>query len=122
MTRVTLNKLWSIAIIKFPLSKKPTNAINVIVINRLVDVTTVISDIKDDKVELLEQESLVRIYAENGKVFARTENGLYQIKLRLYKLEKRLDNSIFVRISNSEIVNLKKVKSLDLSFVVIWII
>ena len=31
--------------------------------------------------------------------------------------DKRLDNSKFVRISNSEIVNLKKVKSLDLSFV-----
>lgn len=96
-----------------------TDEINKIVdfINRLDDVTTVISGIKDDKVELLEQESLVRIYAEDGKVFARTENGLYQIKLRLYKLEERLDNSIFVRISNSEIVNLKKVKSLDLSFV-----
>ena len=41
---------------------------------------------------------------------------LYQVRLRLYELEERLDNR-FVRISNSEIVNLKKVKSLDLSFV-----
>ena len=44
-------------------------------------------------------------------------NGTYQIRLRLYEAEERLDNSKFVRISNSEIVNLKKVKSLDLSFV-----
>lgn len=86
-------------------------------ISKLDDITTVISGIRDDKVELLEQESIFRIYAEEGKVFARTESGLYQVRLRLYELEERLDDSKFVRISNSEIVNLKKVKSLDLSFV-----
>ena len=86
-------------------------------ISKLDDITTVISGIRGDKVELLEQESIFRIYAEEGKVLARTESGLYQIRLRLYELEERLDDSKFVRISNSEIVNLKKVKSLDLSFV-----
>ena len=39
------------------------------------------------------------------------------MRLRLYEAEERMDSSKFVRISNSEIVNLKKVKSLDLSFV-----
>ena len=93
-------------------------------VNRIVDfinqasaVTTIISGIKNDKVELLEQESLFRIYAEEGKVFAKTEYDLYQLRLRLYELEERLDDTLFVRISNSEIVNLKKVKNLDLSFV-----
>lgn len=100
-------------------TSRMTEEVNRVVdfISKLDDVTTVISGIKDDKVELLEQESLLRIYAEEGKVFARTGNGLYQIRLRLYELEERLDSSIFVRISNSEIVNLKRVKSLDLSFV-----
>lgn len=86
-------------------------------ISKLDDIATVISGIRDDKVELLEQESIIRIYAEEGKVLARTESGLYQIRLRLYELEERLDDSKFVRISNSEIVNLKRVKSLDLSLV-----
>ena len=93
-------------------------------VNRIVDfinqsdaVTTIISGIKNGKVELLEQESLFRIYAEEGKVFAKTEYDLYQLRLRLYELEERLDDTLFVRISNSEIVNLKKVKNLDLSFV-----
>lgn len=86
-------------------------------VSRLEDAPTIISGIREDKVELLDQESIVRIYAEEGKVFAKTEQGLYQIRLRLYELEERLDNGKFVRISNSEIVNLKKVKSLDLSFV-----
>ena len=96
-----------------------TDEVNKVVdfISKLDEVTTVITGIKDDKVELLEPASLVRIYAEDGKVFAKTQQELYQLRLRLYELEERLDDSLFVRISNSEIVNLKKVKSLDLSFV-----
>ena len=86
-------------------------------VSRLDDAPTIISGIREDKVELLDPEVIVRIYAEDSKVFAQTEKGSYQIRLRLYELEERLDNGKFVRISNSEIVNLKKVKSLDLSFV-----
>lgn len=96
-----------------------TDEVNRIVafISKSNDATTIISGIKDDKVELLEQGSLIRIYAEDGKVFAKTEYDSYLLRLRLYELEERLDDSLFVRVSNSEIVNLKKVKSLDLSFV-----
>ena len=86
-------------------------------VSRLDDSPTVLSGTRDDKVELLDYDAIIRIYAEEGKVFARTERGLYQIRLRLYEVEERMDNGKFVRISNSEIVNLKKVKSLDLSFV-----
>ena len=71
---------------------------------------------KDGKIELLDQENIIRLYAENGKMFAKLDQATYQIRLRLYELEERLDNEKFVRISNSEIVNLKKVKGLDLSF------
>ena len=38
------------------------------------------------------------------------------IRLRLYEAEERLKPFRFVRISNSEIINLKKVGSFDLSF------
>lgn len=38
------------------------------------------------------------------------------MRLRLYELEERLDRHTFVRISHSEIVNLKRVTALDLSF------
>ena len=86
-------------------------------VSRLDDAPTIISGIREDKVELLDPEVIVKIYAEASKVFAQTEKGSYQIRLRLYEAEEKLNNSKFVRISNSEIVNLKKVKSLDLSFV-----
>ena len=86
-------------------------------VSRLDDAPTIISGIREDKVELLDTDAIVKIYAEDSKVFAKTDKGSYQIRLRLYEAEERLDSSKFVRISNSEIVNLKKVKSLDLSFV-----
>lgn len=104
------------ALITTPRMSEEVNKI-VDYIGKLNEEPTVISGVKDDKVEILEQSGLIRAYAEGGKVFAKTERGLYQVRLRLYELEERLDGSIFVRISNSEIVNLKKVKSIDLSFV-----
>lgn len=69
-----------------------------------------------DTVTLLEQGEIIRIYASGGKVFAVTASGEYTMRLRLYELESRLDQSRFVRISNSEIVNLRRVKGFDLSY------
>lgn len=104
------------ALITTPRMSEEVNKI-VDYIGKLNEEPTVVSGVKDDKVEILEQSGLIRAYAEGGKVFAKTERGLYQVRLRLYELEERLDGGVFVRISNSEIVNLKKVKSIDLSFV-----
>ncbi len=71
--------------------------------------------IRDDRLEVLEEESILRVYGQKGKVFAVTGAGEYALRLRLYELEERLDQRRFVRISNSEIINLKQVKSFDLS-------
>lgn len=76
----------------------------------------VIAGFSEDTVRLLEQEEILRIYAADGKVFAVTEKGGFTLRLRLYELEERLDKKRFVRISNSEIVNLGKVRGFDLSF------
>lgn len=76
----------------------------------------VLSGSKDDKFEVLEPADLVRVYANAGKVFAVTSRGEYLLRLRLYEVEERLDSRQFVRISNSEILNLKRIKTFDLSF------
>lgn len=77
---------------------------------------SIISGSKEGKIEILEQNDLFRIYANDGKVFAVTDHGEYVLRLRLYEIIERLDPCQFVRISNSEIINLKKVKNFDLSF------
>lgn len=80
------------------------------------DVPQIISGSRDDKIEVLDPEDLIRIYADAGKIVAVTERGEYVLRLRLYELEERLDSGQFVRISNSEIINLRKVNHFDLSF------
>lgn len=70
---------------------------------------------REDRVSVLDPKSILRIYAANGKVFAVTEEGEYLLRLRLYELEERLRRDSFVRISHSEILNLKKVRQFDLS-------
>lgn len=93
-----------------------TDEINNIAKSLSGDASQVIAGNKDGKVEVLEPKKLIRIYASSGKVFAVTKNGEYTLRLRLYEIEKRLDSHQFVRISNSEIINLKQVKNFDLNF------
>lgn len=74
-----------------------------------------ITGFKDDQVKILEYESITRIYSSSQKVYAVCKSGTYIIKKRLYSLESILKPHHFIRISNSEIINLKKVRSFDLS-------
>lgn len=70
---------------------------------------------RDGRAELVEQREFLRFYADGKGVSAQTGRETYTVRLRLYELEERLDKRRFVRISNSEIVNLDRVTALDLS-------
>ncbi|MDE7367860.1 MAG: LytTR family transcriptional regulator [Lachnospiraceae bacterium] len=76
----------------------------------------VIAGFQGEQVEILEPEDIYRIYGASQKIYAVTELGEYQLRSRLYELEERLVRLGFIRISNSEIVNVKKIKSFDLSY------
>ncbi len=98
------------------LTASMTEDVNII-LNRLSDqAPQIISGSKDNKIEVIELEDLIRIYASSGKVFAVTHKGEYALRLRLYEIEEKLPPHQFVRISNSEIINLKNVNNFDLSF------
>ncbi len=76
----------------------------------------VLTGFREDTVHILDPERVLRVYAAAGKVFAVTDEGEYTLRSRLYELEERLDPGRFVRISHSELINLRKVESFDLSF------
>lgn len=69
----------------------------------------------DGYAKFLEQTDIELIYASNGKVYAECNGKEYQLRLRLYEIEEKLNKKSFVRISNSEIVNLKKVEKFNLN-------
>ncbi len=98
------------------LTEKMSDEINLLVKKITEDVPQMIAGFQDDQLKVLEQDEIFRIYTANNKVFANTSDGDYSLRLRLYELEERLEKNDFVRISNSEIINIRKVKAFDLSF------
>ncbi len=95
---------------------KINDQVNELVKNISEETFQIIVGFKEDRLEILEETRIIRFYSLNKKVFATTAEGEYIVRMRLYEIEGRVDNQKFVRISNSEIINIKKVKNLDLSF------
>ena len=98
------------------ITSRMTEELNALIKRLADDQPKMIVGVKDEIVEILEPHNIYRIYAQSGKVLAQADKGEYSLKLRLYEVEQRLDEQMFVRISNSELINLKKVKGFDLGF------
>lgn len=56
---------------------------------------------------------VLRIFSQNKLVYIETLEGQFRIRERLYEMEEKLNKINFVRVSNSEIVNLRKIKRMD---------
>mgnify|MGYP002675157290 CR=1 FL=1 len=95
---------------------KVTEEVNEIIKRLSSGQPQMLAGFKDGQAAMLAPSRIERVYALEGKVYAETENGTYLLRLRLYEAEQRLAGCSFVRISNGEIINLKKVKGFDLSF------
>lgn len=69
----------------------------------------------EEKAIPLLPKDILRFYGEEKSVLAQTADRIFRVRERLYELEEILDSHAFVRISQSEIVNLKQVTALDLT-------
>ena len=85
-------------------------------ISRSESESELVCGFKDEVMCILEPDEISRVYSEGRKIIAVTPDGEYVLKKRLFEIEEILEKSKFARISNSEIINLKKVKHFDLSF------
>ena len=77
--------------------------------------STLIAGFLDTQIIPISPIEIVRIFTEGTRVFAETTDLCVVLKYRLYELEMLLHEPFFLRISHSEIVNFKQVKSMDMS-------
>ena len=70
---------------------------------------------RDNRMELLSQRDIVRVFVESRKVQISTEKGIFESRKSLSYLEQLLNPERFIRISRFEIVNIRKIESFDFS-------
>ena len=74
-----------------------------------------IPGIDAERIELLSQRDIIRVFTEGRKIFLQTEGKVYIVNRTLASLEEVLNKDRFLRISQSEIINLYKVKCFDIN-------
>ncbi|CEK34737.1 response regulator, LytTR family,two-component response regulator,Response regulator of the LytR/AlgR family,LytTr DNA-binding domain [[Clostridium] sordellii] len=71
---------------------------------------------KDKKIYILDINEVYIFYSENQKVFVETNECKYEVEERLYEIEENLKSTSFVRVSKFAVVNMKKVRNIDMHF------
>lgn len=66
---------------------------------------------RNDDIYPLDTNNIIRFYTENKHIFAEDGNQHYLVDKRLYELEEMLPKE-FIRISQSEIININYIKKL----------
>ena len=67
-----------------------------------------------EKVELLSQRDIVRVYTSGRKLIIQTDKNSYFSTKSLSNVEELLNPDRFIKISQSEIVNIRKVKNFEI--------
>lgn len=72
-----------------------------------------IAAMKDSSLVFISQRDIVRVYTEGRRVLLQTEDETYNLKGSLSGIEDALNRTRFMRISQSEIINIYKVRHFD---------
>lgn len=71
----------------------------------------------DAGIELISQRDIVRVFTQGRKLMIETAEQLYSVNKTLTGIEDILNPDRFIRISQSEVVNLYKVKCFDINII-----
>lgn len=69
----------------------------------------------DDGLILLSQRDIIRAFTDNRRILIQTDEGIFMYRRSLSALEEALNPGRFIRISQSEIINIYKVKRFDIN-------
>lgn len=67
---------------------------------------------KGDEIVLLDTDEILYIEALERNTYVYTKKDFYEINMRLYEIEQLLIEQGFIRVSKTDIVNLKNIQSL----------
>ena len=70
---------------------------------------------KDNEIFLLKIKDIIYFFSDEKYNYAKTKEGIFRVKDRLYELEEKYSRNKFIRISSAYIINLNKTKSFDVS-------
>lgn len=93
--------------------KELTNDISNLISNLKMSINNKLKVFLEEELFLLDIEEIETIYASEKKIYVKTIDKEYLSKSPLYELENVLPQNDFIRISNSEIININKVKSIN---------
>lgn len=64
----------------------------------------------------LDQNKILYFETVDRKTFCYTEDGVFEVGMRLYEIDEKYEDTSFLRVSKSFIVNLNRVKSVKPEF------
>lgn len=96
-------------------TNKVTNEVQEIVNKLKVGENKVYTGTRDQKTYLLNPKDIFYFYAENQKVLVKAGDNILQVKLKLYEIEEQIRGTNFIRISNSVIANIDKIKNFEIT-------
>ena len=70
--------------------------------------------IVEDKASIININEIIRVYIKDRKTFVVTVKDTYVVKKKLYEVENMVTRN-FIKISQSEIANIRFIKNLDFS-------
>jgi len=97
-------------------SKDMTGEVRAVVseLHEIFDRNLTGTDTKGNK-RMIRRSEIFSSYSEGQRVMILTLDGRYAVPQKLYELESELQEADFIRISRSEIVNIRKIRSIDMS-------